>query len=145
MELLTHFRQTPIVHISYHLHEWWWHRSLCKAKLNDRVLLDMSLKTLTANISKDVAQKRPISEEDTINKAQHLELIYTESRYIYNILLNAPRLQTYKEFLGTLNFADGLIGSLTQSYLGNNSQNLGYTYDSTQNVPQPSFQSHHMP
>ena len=30
MELLTRFRQTPIVHISDHLHEWRWHRSLCK-------------------------------------------------------------------------------------------------------------------
>ena len=70
MELLTHFRQTPTVHISDHLHEWWQRRSLCKAKLDDRVLLYLFLKTLTTDISKDVAQQRPISEEDAIRKAQ---------------------------------------------------------------------------
>ena len=34
---------------------------------------------------------------------------------------------------------------MTQGYLGRSSQNLGYTYNSTQNMPQPEFQSHHMP
>ena len=50
MELLTHFRQTPAVHITDHLHEWRRRRSLCKAKLDDRVLLDFFLKTLTTEI-----------------------------------------------------------------------------------------------
>ena len=61
MELLTHFRQTPTVRISDHLHEWWWCRSLCKAKIDDRVLLDLFLKALTSDILKDVVQQRPIS------------------------------------------------------------------------------------
>ena len=122
MELLTHFRQTPAIHISDHLHEWRWHHSFCKAKLDDWVLLYMFLKTFTANISKDVAQQRPISEEDTIIKDQHLKLIYTQSGYIYNILSNALCLQTYKEFPYTLNSTDSLIGSMTQNYLGSNSQ-----------------------
>ena len=69
MELLTHFRKTPAVHISDHLHEWRQCRSLCKAKLDDRVLLDLFLKTLTTEISKDVVQQNPTSEEDAISKA----------------------------------------------------------------------------
>ena len=125
MELLTHFRQTPAIHISDHLHEWRRRLSLCKEKLNDRVLLYLFLKTLTTEISMYVAQQRPTSEEDAITKSQYLELIYTQSGYIYNILLNAPRLQTYQEFPGVSNSADGLIGSLTQGYLGSNSQNPG--------------------
>ena len=79
MELLTHFRQTLVIYISDHLHEWRRHQSLCKAKLDDRVLLDLFLKTLTSEISKDVAQQNPTSEEDVISKAQKLELIYTLS------------------------------------------------------------------
>ena len=82
MELLTHFRQTPTIHISDHLHEWRQRRSLCKAKLDDRVLLDLFLKTLMVEISEDVVQHKPTSEEDAKNKAQQLELIYTQSRYI---------------------------------------------------------------
>ena len=70
MELLNHFRQTPVVHISNHLHEWQRHRSLCKAKLDNRVLLDLFLKNLTVEISNDVAHQNIISEEDTISKAQ---------------------------------------------------------------------------
>lgn len=69
MELLTHFRQTPAIHISDRLHEWRWRHSFCKAKLDDWVLLDLFLKTLTTEISKDVAQQRPISEEDAMIKA----------------------------------------------------------------------------
>ena len=95
-------------------------------------------------ISKDVAQRNPTSEEDAISKAQHLELIYTQSGYIYNILPNAPRLQYYQEFPGALNSADGLIGSMTQWYLGSSSQNPSYTHGSTQNMSQLRFQSHHM-
>ena len=33
---------------------------------------------------------------------------------------------------------------MTQGYLGSSSQNLSYTYSSTQNMSQPRFQSHHM-
>ena len=106
-------------------------RILCKAKLDNRVLLDLFLKTLMVEISKDVAQQYPTSEEDAISKAQKLELIYTQSWYIYNILPNTPRLQNYQELPGASNFADGLIGSMTKGYLGKNSQNLNYAHNST--------------
>ena len=76
-------------------------------------------------ISKDVAQRNPTSEEDAICKAQHLELIYTQSGYIYNILPNIQRLQSYQEFPGMSNSTDELIGSMTQGYLGSSSQNPG--------------------
>ena len=69
MELLTHFRQTPTVHILDHLHEWRWCRSLGKAKLDSQVLLYLFLKTLTIEISKDVVQQKSISEEGAISKA----------------------------------------------------------------------------
>ena len=145
MELLTHFRQTFVVHISDHIHKWWQHQSLCKSKVNDQVLLYLFLKSLTADISKDMAWKNPISEEDIISKAQQLELIYTQAGYIYNILSNASRLQTYKEFPSTSNSVDGLIWSLTQSNPDSNVQNSTYTYDSTHKKPQLDYQIHHMP
>ena len=76
MELLNHFRQSPSTHISEHLHEWRRRRSLCKSQLDERVLLDLFLKNLVMEISKDVAQRNPTSEEDAISKAQQLKLIY---------------------------------------------------------------------
>ena len=100
---------------------------------------------MMAEISKDVVQRNTTSEEDAINKSHQLELIYTQSGYIYNIPPNALRLQTYQELPGISNSGDKLIGSMTQGYLGSNSQNLGYTHSSTQSVSQPRFQSHHMP
>ena len=93
---------------------------------------------------KDVAQRNPTSEEDAISKAQQLELIYTQLGYIYNILPNAPCLQSYLEFPGTSNSANELIRSMAQGYLGSSSQNPGYTHGSTQNMSQPGFQSRHM-
>ena len=86
---------------------------------------------MAADISKDVAQQRPTSKEDAISKAQQLELIYTQSKYIYNILPNVARMQTYQEFPCASNSAERLIGSLTQGYLSRNIQNPGYTHIST--------------
>ena len=97
-----------------------------------------------AEISKDVAQQYLTSVEDEISKAHKLGLIYMQSGYIYNLLPNAPRLQTYQGFPGASNSADGLIESMTQGYLGSSSQNPGYTHGSTQDMSQPRFQSHHM-
>ena len=56
MELVTYFRKILAVHISDHLHEWRRCRSLCKDKLDDRVLLYLFLKTLMVDISKDVTE-----------------------------------------------------------------------------------------
>lgn len=93
LELLRNFKQTRTTHISDHLHEWQKFHSLCKTQYEDKVLLDIFLRSLTSEISKDVENSSPQTEEETVSKAQHLELIYTQSGYIYHVLPDALRLQ----------------------------------------------------
>ena len=73
-----------------HIHEWCHHSSLCKIQLDDRIFLDWFLKTLLPPISKDVAYELPQIEEEAILKAQHFDLIYAQSGYLYTIITNAP-------------------------------------------------------
>jgi hypothetical protein len=65
-------------------------------------------------MSKDVATSRVFSEEEAIMRAQQLELIYSQSGMLYEILPDAPRstLDKAKQKFGP--HADGIVGS-TQS------------------------------
>ena len=74
-----------------HIHEWHRHRSLCKIQLDDRIFLDWFLKTLLPPIAKDNSFERPQTEEESILKAQHFDLIYAQLSYLYTIISDAPR------------------------------------------------------
>ena len=63
VEILLSCHQNIATHITDHIHEWWWHRSLCKIQLDDRIFLDWFLETLLPPIAKDVASERPQSKE----------------------------------------------------------------------------------
>ena len=69
VDILLSFHQNTVTHITDHIHEWQWHRSLCKIHLDDRIFLDWFLKTLLPPIAKDIAFERPQSEEEAIMKA----------------------------------------------------------------------------
>jgi hypothetical protein len=56
---------------------------LCKIEVTDELLLDWFLKSLFPLIAKDVATTMPQSEEEAITKAQHFDLIYSQSGYLY--------------------------------------------------------------
>lgn len=77
LELLTHYKQTPSTHISDHIHEWKKPHSLCKTQFEDKVLLDLFLRSLTSEISKGMENSSPKTKEEAISKSQQLELIYT--------------------------------------------------------------------
>jgi hypothetical protein len=71
------------------------------------------MKPLVLVIEKDVASTFSQSEEETINKAQQLDLIYSQSGYLYTIFPNAPiPLPFDQEKTGVSHAADGLIGSV---------------------------------
>jgi len=71
----------------------------------------------------------PENEEEIISKSQQLDIIYTQYRYLYHVLLDAPHLQNFKqERSGTSNVFDRLVGTIAQNQLGNNFQYPGYTY-----------------
>lgn len=66
------------MHILDHISEWRKLRSFCKAHLEDKLLLDLFLRSLTSEISKYVVNSSPQNEEEAISNAQQLELIYTQ-------------------------------------------------------------------
>ena len=70
LELLTHFKQTPATHLSDHIHEWWKRRSFCKDKFEDKVLLDLFLRSLTSEIAEDVEKSFSLNKEEYISKGQ---------------------------------------------------------------------------
>ena len=76
-------------HISDHIHEWRWHKILVKALSPDALLEDWFTKSLFLKISCDVAMCVEITEEDVIRRAQHLDLIYSQSGTLYDIIPQA--------------------------------------------------------
>jgi hypothetical protein len=110
-ELLANFEQTKADHISNHIREWRRHKSLIKVPVPPAFLLEWFLKSLVPQLSKDIATSRVFSEEDAIMRAQQLELIYSQSGLLYEILLDAPRsiLDETRQRAGP--HADGIVGS----------------------------------
>ena len=79
------------------------------------IFLDWFLNTFLPPITKDVTSKRPQSKEEAILKAQQFDLIYSPSRYLYTVILDAPHLSTsYHNALMVSHAADGIIGSVSQ-------------------------------
>jgi hypothetical protein len=62
-----------------------------KASIPDALLVDWFTKSLLPKISCDVAMSGAVTEEDVIRHAQHLDLIYSQSSTLYNIIPQAPR------------------------------------------------------
>ena len=115
VEILLSYRQNTATHITDHIHEWWWHRSLCKIQLDDRISLDWFLKTLLLPITKDVAFEHPQSEEEAILMAQQFDLIYAQSGYLYTVIPDSPRPSaSYHNAQGASHVADGIIGLVSQ-------------------------------
>jgi hypothetical protein len=115
-ELLANFSQTKADHIFDHIQEWRCRKSLIKVPVPPTFLLEWFLKSLVPQLSKDVVTSGVFSEEDTIMRAQQLELIYSQSDLLYEILLDAPCSILDKTRQRAGPHADGIIGS-TQTKL----------------------------
>ena len=88
LELLSNFKQTSSTHIIEHIHEWCQRRSLCKVDATPQQCLNWFLKSLVSLLAKDVVATFPQTEEESISKAQQIELIYAQFRYLYMVLLD---------------------------------------------------------
>lgn len=109
--LLANFEQTTMDHISDHIWEWRHRNSLIKVPVPLAFLLEWFLNSLVPQLSKYVTTSRVFSEEDSIMRAQHFELIYSQSGLLYNILPDVPRsiLDKTRKRVGP--HADGIVGS----------------------------------
>jgi len=110
LELLSTLSQDKATHISYHIQEWRRQERLIKTYMPPEFLLEWFLKSLQPYISKDVSTFGFTSKEEVIFKAQWLDLIYTQSGMLYEILLDTPR-SNYdpRQKLGP--HVDGIVGS----------------------------------
>jgi hypothetical protein len=89
-ELLTSLRQTTSIHISDHIHEWRRRRRLIKAVIPDQLLVEWFTKSLLPQIARDVAMGGVVTEEEAIARAQYLDLVYSQSGTLYELIRTLP-------------------------------------------------------
>jgi hypothetical protein len=89
-EILSSFKQTKATHISDHIHEWQWRRRLMKLKLPDQLLAEWFTKSFMNDISHDITMGGVVTEQQTISRAQYLDLVYSQMGTLYDLLPDAP-------------------------------------------------------
>ena len=94
MEILTSLHQNTSTHILYHIHEWRRWRRLIKNPILDQLLADWFTKSLLPPISQYVSMSGIVTEEQDINRAQYLYLVYSQSKTLYDLIPQAPRPNT---------------------------------------------------
>jgi hypothetical protein len=115
-ELLTSLRQTTSVHISDHIHEWRRRRRLIKAVIPDQLLAEWFTKSLLPQITRDVSMGVVVTKEEAISRAQYLDLVYSQSGILYELIPNATRATTDPSKPLSTSYADGVIGSVKTQY-----------------------------
>jgi hypothetical protein len=138
-EILTSFKQTKGTHISDHIHEWRRRRRLIKLELPDQLLAEWFTKSFVNEIGKDIAMGGVVTEEKAISHAQYLDLIYSQTGTLYDLLPELPRPGTSSTSTAPAasHAADGVIGtahthshSISTTTPKSNSSNV-------QNAPSP--------
>ena len=89
-DLLTSMWQNTSTHISDHIHEWRRQRRLIKAPILDQLLADWFKKYLLPPIAQDVAMGGVVTEDKSISWAQYLDLVYSQSEMLYELIPQAP-------------------------------------------------------
>jgi hypothetical protein len=73
-------------------------------------------KSLLPQIARDVAMGGVVTEEEAIARAQYLDLVYSQSNALYELIPNTTRATNDPSKPSTASHADGVIGSIkTQS------------------------------
>jgi hypothetical protein len=74
------------------------------------------MKSLLPKIARDVSMGSMVTEEEAIARAQYLDLVYSQSGTLYELIPNATRPTNDPSKPSTASHADGVIGSIkTQS------------------------------
>ena len=94
MDLLTSLRKNNSTHISDHIHESRRWRRLIKDPIFDQILDDWFTKSLLLPIAQYVAMGGVVTKEQAIKRSQYLELVYSQSRTLYDLIPQAPHPNT---------------------------------------------------
>ena len=76
--------------LSDHIHEWRRWRRLIKAPIPDQLLAEWFTKSLLPPIAQYVAMGSSVTEEQAISRAQYLDLVYSQSGTLYDLIPQAP-------------------------------------------------------
>jgi hypothetical protein len=112
-EILTSFKQSSGTHISDHIHEWRRRRRLIKLELPDQLLAEWFTKSFVKKIGKYISMGGVVTEEQAISRAQYLDLVYSQTGTLYDLLPDLPRpgTSTTSTAPAASHAADGVIGS----------------------------------
>jgi hypothetical protein len=91
---LSSFKQSSSTHIYDHIHEWRRRRCLIKVPLPDQLLNEWFTKSLIVPITHDFSMGGVTTKEQAISRAQYLDLIYSQTDTLYDLILDAPRPST---------------------------------------------------
>jgi hypothetical protein len=90
---------------------------MIKAVIPNILLAEWFTKSLLPPIARDVAMGGTVTEEQAIARAQYLDLVYSQSGTLYDLLPNVARANTDPSKPSSSSHADGFIGSVkTQSF-----------------------------
>ena len=98
---------------------------MVKAPISDTLLADWFTKSLLPKILCDVAMSGAVIEEDVIKHAQHLDLIYSQSGTLYDIIPQAPRPSNDKPRTAPGPHADNVIGFVSTTSVSQVAGQLG--------------------
>jgi hypothetical protein len=138
-EILTSFKQSTGTHISDHIHEWRRRRRLIKLELPDQLLAEWFTKSFVNKIAKDISMGGVVTEEQAISRAQYLDLVYSQTGTLYDLLPDLPRPGTSSTSTAPVasHAADGVIGN-TQAHSHSMSTTTPKSNSSNvQNAPSP--------
>ena len=90
---------------------------MVKAPIPNALLENWFMKWLLPKISCDVAMSGAVTEEDVIRRAQHLDLIYSQSGFLYDIIPQTPRPSNDKPQTAPRPHVDGVIGSVSTTFV----------------------------
>ena len=98
---------------------------MVKAEILDALLADWFMKSLLPKILCDVAMSGAVTEEDIIRRARHLDLIYSQSGTLYDIIPQALRPSNEKPRTAPRPHVDGVIDSVSTSSITQVAKQLG--------------------
>jgi hypothetical protein len=93
-KILSSFKQSSSMHISDHINEWRRRRPLIYVPLPGQLLVEWFTKSLIGPIACNVSMDGVVTEEKVISRAQYLDLFYSQTGTLYDLILNAPHPST---------------------------------------------------
>jgi hypothetical protein len=138
-EIFTSFKQSKGTHISDHIHEWRRRRRLIKLELPDQLLAEWFTKSFVNEIDKEISMGGVITEEQAISHAQYLDLVYSQTGTLFDLLPYLPHPNTSSTSTTPVasHAADSVIGTAQAQSHYVSSTNPKSNSSNVQNAPSP--------